>query len=292
VADIIVITVTPADAAGTSVPVVEVANQWAARLIQGLRVALPGRNVIERMYAPRPALPRPSAPRPAESQPFADVVWYWQGSWIGDGSQLVPDDPGRYSVLFSRDGRVAVRADCNRAAGTYERRGQALTVSVRAQTSAACRAGSYERRFLTQLNAVESVSWPGELLVLSLKNDTGAMRFSAVLAEARVSGVVTYRQRSALPTDAAIHVQLLDVSKADAPAVVVGQQTLMSQGRQPPFPFEIKYDPRRLAPTATLVLRVTITVGDRLLFATTSAQRVATAGYPSEGIEVVVQLVR
>jgi uncharacterized lipoprotein YbaY len=285
VADITIMTVTPADAAGTRVPVLEVANQWAARLVQGLRVALPGRNVMGRTYAPRPS------PRPVESQPFADVVWYWQGSWMGDGSRLVPDDPAKYTVLFSRDGRVAVRADCNRAAGTYERRGQAINVSVRAQTLAACRAGSHERRFVTQLNAVDSVSWPGDLLVLGLKNDSGAMRFSAVLAEARVSGVVTYRQRSALPTDAIIRVQLLDISAADAPAVV-GHQTLTSQGRQPPFPFEIKYDPRPLGPTATLVVRATITVGDRLLFATTTAQRVATAGYPSEGIEVVVQLVR
>jgi len=286
VADITVITVSPADAAGTSVPVIEVANQWAARLVQGLRVALPGRNVIARMYAPRPS------PRPEESQRFADIVWYWQGSWMGDGSQIVPDDPARYTVQFSRDGRVAVRADCNRGAGTYERRGQALTVSVRAQTLAACRSGSLERRYLTQLNAVDRLSWPGDLLVLGLKDDSGAMRFSAVLAEARVSGVVTYRQRSALPTDAVVHVQLLDVSKADAPAVVVGQQTLAPKGRQAPFAFEIKYDPRPLSPTATLVLRATITVGDRLLFTTTTAQRVATAGYPSEGIEVVVQLVR
>jgi len=286
VADITVMTVTPADAAGTGVPVHEVANQWAARLVQGLRVALPGREVIARMYAPRPAT------RPEESQRLVESTWYWQGTWMGDGSQVTPDDPGRYTVQFSRDGKVAVRADCNRGAGTYDRRGQSLTMSVRAITRAACRRGSLESPYLTQLNAVELLSWPGDLLVLGLKNDAGAMRFSAVLAEARVSGIVTYRQRSALPADAIVHVQLWDILRAEAPAVMLGQQTIATRGRQAPFPFEVRYDPRGVSPTATLILRATIAVGDRVLFTNLAAQRVVTGGHPSEGIEVVVQLVR
>jgi uncharacterized lipoprotein YbaY/heat shock protein HslJ len=279
-------TVTPADAAGTGVPVHEVANQWAARLVQGLRIALPGREVIARMYAPRPAT------RPEESQRLVETTWYWQGTWMGDGSQVTPDDPGRYTVQFSRDGKVAVRADCNRGAGTYDRRGQSVTMSVRATTRAACRRGSLESRYLAQLNAVDFLSWPGDLLVLGLKNDAGAMRFSAVLAEARVSGIVTYRQRSALPTDAIVHVQLWDISRADAPAVMLGQQTIATRGRQAPFPFEVRYDPRGVSSTATLILRATIAVGDRVLFTNLAARRVVTGGYPSEGIEVVVQLVQ
>ena len=285
-ADITIMTVTPADAPGTGVPVYEVANQWAARLVQGLRIALPGREVIARMYAPRPA------PRPEESQRLVEITWYWQGTWMGDGSQVTPDDPERYTVQFSRDGRVAVRADCNRGVGTYDRRGQSLAVSVRALTKAACRPGSLERRYLVQLNGVDRLSWPGDLLVLGLKDDAGVMRFSAVLTEARVTGAVTYRQRSALPTDAVVHVQLLDTSKADAPAVVLGQQTIATRGRQAPFVFEIRYDPRQTSTNATIVVRATIMVGDRLLFSTPAAQRVVTGGYSSEGIEVVVQLVR
>lgn len=285
-ADISIMMVTPADAAGTGVPVYEVANQWAARLVQGLRNALPGREVIARMYAPRPAT------RPEESQRLVEITWYWQGTWMGDGSQVTPDDPGRYTVQFSRDGRVAVRADCNRGAGTYDRRGQSLIISVQALTRAACRPGSLERRYLAQLSGVERVSWPGDLLVLSLKNDAGTMRFSDMLAEAWVSGVVTYRQRSALPTDAIVRVQLLDVTKADAPPIVFGQQTVATRGRQAPFAFEIRYDPRGVSSTATLVVRATITVGERLLFTSPTARRVVTGGYPSEGIEVVVQLVR
>ena len=42
VSDIMVITVTPEDAAGTSVTTIELARQWARRLVAGLRRALPG----------------------------------------------------------------------------------------------------------------------------------------------------------------------------------------------------------------------------------------------------------
>src|SRR5258708_34753519 len=41
-----------------------------------------------------------------------------------------------------------------------------------------------------------------------------------------VTGTVTYRQRIALPRQAVVQVQLLDVSKADAPAIVIAEQTI------------------------------------------------------------------
>lgn len=59
-----------------------------------------------------------------------------------------------------------------------------------------------------------------------------------------------------------------------------------------PFPFTISYDPARIAPTAVIVVRATITSGGGLLFTTTAAQRVITGGYPSHGIEIVVQPAR
>jgi putative lipoprotein len=284
VADIVVVTLTPRDAAGTGVPAYEVANQWAARLAAGLRRALSGTMVIARMYAP------PIPPPPPEDKPrVADITWYWQGARTADGSQLVPDDPRRYSLRFSKDRKVAVRADCNRAAGTYDRRGQVLTVSIEAVTRAACRPGSLGRQYLAHLNAVGRAVRRGDRLTLGLNHGRGVMAFSSVLREARVTGIVTHRLRMALPADAIVTVQLREVSMAEAPAILLGQQTLVAGGRQVPFAFEIKYDPRRVTPNAILVVRAMITVGGRLLLATTAVHRVITGGYPSEGIEAVLE---
>jgi len=283
--DIVVMTVMPADTGGTGLPIHEVANQWAARLAQGLRRALPGREVITRLYA------QPLVLGPEDAR-LVEATWYWQGTLMTNGSRVVPDDPERYTLQFSRDGRVAVRADCNRGIGKYGRRGQAFNVSVRAVTKAACPAGSQEGRYLAQLNGVARVSWRGDVLVLGLKYDSGAMRFSPGLREARVTGTVTYRQGGALPTDAVVHVQLLDASRADVAAVVLGQQIIAMRGRQVPVAFEITYDPSKVPANAVVVLRATIAASGGLLFTTATVQRVVTGGYPREGIEVVVVSVK
>jgi len=61
-----------------------------------------------------------------------------------------------------------------------------------------------------------------------------------------VTGSVTYRERIALPPSAVVKVRLVDVSRADAPAIMLGEQVIKAAGRQVPFAFDIAYDPRRI----------------------------------------------
>ncbi len=287
VADVTTVTVIPEDAGGTGVPVHEIANQWAARLAQGLRRALPGREVIVRLYTPPPPATRPRA-----ATWLAGITWYWQGTLLNDGSQFVPDDRRRYTVLFTRDGRISVRADCNRGVGQYVLRGRALAMSALALTKVACPPGSLDRRFLAQLSEVGSLLRRGDLLHLEMMDDSGTMMFGKVLSEESVTGTVTYRPRIGLPPDAVINVELLDATRADAPAVVLGQDTIVARGRQVPLAFEIKYDADRINPNAIIVVRATIVMGGRVMFTTTTAQRAITGRYPKKGIELVVAPVR
>ena len=57
-----------------------------------------------------------------------------------------------------------------------------------------------------------------------------------------VSGTVFYLQRIALPAGAVVQVQLVDVSRADAPAFVLASQQFVTNGRQVPFSFALNYD--------------------------------------------------
>lgn len=285
VADITIMTVTSEDAAG-AVSAHEIANQWAMRFAQGLRRALPGREIIARMYA------QPSVPRPKEARWLTGITWYWQGTRMNDGSQFAPDDRRRYSVFFSRGGRMAVRADCNSGLGQYVLRGRALTMSALPLTKVACPPGSLNRRFLAQLKDVGSLVRRGDLLHLEIKDDSGTMRFGKVLSEAYVTGTVTYRQRIALPPDAVLNVQLQDASKVDAQATVLGQRSIVTGGRQVPLAFEVRYDSSKISTNATVVVSATILMGGRLLFTTTTVQRVITRGHPSRGIEIVLEPVR
>jgi len=81
-----------------------------------------------------------------------------------------------------------------------------------------------------------------------------------------VTGTVTYRERIALPPDATITVRLVDVSRADAPAVMLGEQVFQAQGRQPPFSFSIPYDPAGIDPRMTYAVQARIEIGGALRF--------------------------
>jgi uncharacterized lipoprotein YbaY len=114
---------------------------------------------------------------------------------------------------------------------------------------------------------------------------------STVQPDASVTGVVTYTRRIALPPNAVVSVALRDVSRADAPAVTLGEQIVETEGRQVPIPFEIPYDPSAIDPTHRYAVSARITVDGELRYLNTSANLVLTYGYPSR-VEVVVDPVR
>lgn len=95
---------------------------------------------------------------------------------------------------------------------------------------------------------------------------------------ARITGTVTYRERIALPPSAVVKVQLVDVSRADAPAVVLGEQVIRSDGRQVPFVFEIAYDPKRIEARFTYAVQARIEVDGQLRFINDQRYAVLTRG--------------
>jgi len=107
-------------------------------------------------------------------------------------------------------------------------------------------------------------------------------------AAGRVSGTVTYRARVALPANAAIHLELQDVSRQDAAAGFVAGQAIATQGRQVPIPFRVYYRKGDIDPRFTYALRATITVEGERRFLTTRQYPVITRGAPAE-VELVLE---
>lgn len=87
----------------------------------------------------------------------------------------------------------------------------------------------------------------------------------AMAEEKTISGEVLYRERIALPPHAVLTVQLVDVSLADAPSTVIGQQKIDPAG-QVPIKFEVRFDPVAIRTGMTYTLQARITVDDRLWF--------------------------
>jgi copper homeostasis protein (lipoprotein) len=106
---------------------------------------------------------------------------------------------------------------------------------------------------------------------------------------AQVKGTAAYRERIALTPDAVFEAMLEDVSKADAPAVVVGSIRIDKPG-QVPIRFEIPFDPARIDQSHSYSVRARIVVGQRLLFTTDQAYPVLTRGHGNE-VEMMLRMV-
>jgi len=106
---------------------------------------------------------------------------------------------------------------------------------------------------------------------------------------ATVTGTVTYVEKIALPSEGVVvTVKIEDVSRADAPAITIGQQVIENAG-QVPIPFEIEYNPAEIDERFVYALRARIEVDGKLWFINTSRYAVITRGNPTSNIEVVVQ---
>jgi uncharacterized lipoprotein YbaY/heat shock protein HslJ len=88
-------------------------------------------------------------------------------------------------------------------------------------------------------------------------------------AGSSISGTATYRERMALPPDAVFEVTLEDVSRADAPSVVVASTRVPSPGL--PIQFSIGYDPARIEANRRYAVRARVTNNGQLLFITDAA---------------------
>ncbi len=95
-----------------------------------------------------------------------------------------------------------------------------------------------------------------------------------------VTGTASYRERIALPPDATFEAQLQDVSRADAPALVLGRVRHDPAG-QTPFHFKIAYDDQAIKPGHTYAVRAEVRHQGRLLFTTDTH----VSPFPRVGIE-------
>ncbi|MFC1980180.1 YbaY family lipoprotein [Chloroflexota bacterium] len=109
---------------------------------------------------------------------------------------------------------------------------------------------------------------------------------------ATVTGTVTYREKIALPTQGVVvTVKVEDVSRSDAPAVTIGEQTIENPGNQVPIPFKIEYNPDDVDERYTYAMRVRIEVDGKLWFTNTTRHAVITRGNPTNNIEVILEKV-
>ena len=132
----------------------------------------------------KPALPPitpimvPPAMANRDGPTLGGSVWTWQGTALR-GDRTVPDAPERYTIEFQSDGRVQLRADCNRGGAGYTARSdRSLSITPVATTKIGCPPGSKGTEFARQLADADRYDFVDGNLVLTLKSNGGEMRFA------------------------------------------------------------------------------------------------------------------
>ena len=103
-----------------------------------------------------------------------------------------------------------------------------------------------------------------------------------------LNGTLIYKQRIAIPPQTEAIVRLVDVSRADAAAIVIAQTRFNTNGRQVPLPFRLEYDPARIDARMHYAVSGELRVGERILFLNTTRHSVLTRGAPSDNIEILL----
>jgi heat shock protein HslJ len=104
-------------------------------------------------------------------------VWHWADGYAGRDSQSPA--PDRYTLELAPNGRLLVRADCNRGTGAYRIGAGTLAIGPLATTRMACPPGSLDARYLGDLQRAAGFFVEGGQLFIELPVDSGTMRFAA-----------------------------------------------------------------------------------------------------------------
>ena len=125
----------------------------------------------------------PLAPSIASSSEAATIaaevvpgVLKLQSLTLADATTVTISDPQQFTLEFLDNSRVAVKADCNRASGSFTVNGATLTIGPMAVTKAYCGSASLDGEFLTLLGGETVATVSTTSLVLS--SARGALRFS------------------------------------------------------------------------------------------------------------------
>jgi heat shock protein HslJ len=188
------------------------------------------------------------------------------------------------TIVFGADDQVAGSAGCNRFSGGFTVEAQTLSFSPLATTRMTCMGEGVveqEQDFLAALSSVATWEIRGERA--QLRTEEGSLAVDLVSA---ITGSAAVSSRQALPAEAVLTVQLQDVSRADAPALVLGETSVPLEGLTSPFRFRVAFDPAEIDERMSYALRATVRSGEELLFTTTGHVPVLTRDGGRFGVEL------
>jgi len=140
------------------------------------------------LYAHRAAAQPAAAAPPTSAGDLTGNPWKWV-SFTNPVEQVKIEKPENYVLTFNKDGTLAIKADCNNAAGSYTtgaRSSSSIDIKIGPTTMAACPAGSRGDQFVRLLGGAAVYFFKDGKLYIDLFADSGTLAFEPVAVPASV----------------------------------------------------------------------------------------------------------
>jgi para-nitrobenzyl esterase len=112
---------------------------------------------------------------------FAGTEWQLVEILSMDGASFKPGDRSQYTLTFAADGKMMLRADCNRGGGTWSSQGPSqLQFGPIATTRMKCSPESLSERYLAQFEWIRSYVTRDGHLFLATMADGAIIEFEPV----------------------------------------------------------------------------------------------------------------
>jgi heat shock protein HslJ len=102
--------------------------------------------------------------------------WQLQGFELNNGSTVTIPNPEKFTARFDADDAVHLTVDCNVCNGSYEAKGNSLTLGLLACTLAYCGDDSLDSDYMAALGSVSTYARQGAELRMNYAD--GTMRFA------------------------------------------------------------------------------------------------------------------
>ncbi len=219
------------------------------------------------------------------------TAWLVRAYNNGRGGVVSILQNSRLSALFSTDRRILGFAGCNDYSASAEISGSEITIGPALSTRKACDRPrgimQQETEFLAALPSAHRFDVRGGRL--QIRTEDNALAVDLYTA---VTGELRFADPPKLASDARITLQIQDVSRADAPARVVGETVLAAAGKEFPTPFEIPFDLADIDPRHTYSVGVRVTgEDDELRYISTRIHPTITRGAPIWDVNVLLERV-
>jgi len=119
----------------------------------------------------------PAAAAPDPSAVLMGNTWQWE-HFTDPAQEFKVDVPENYTLEFQEDGTVSIKADCNRAIGSYTIEDSSISIEIGPVTKAMCLPDSRSDQFLKYLGFAAIYFFEDGQLLIDLIADGGTMVFN------------------------------------------------------------------------------------------------------------------